>query len=72
MTRTAFCCESPRVPRVWLGSWALGISDRENTTAGRLFKSGFEIPVHGDNAAVAESGAWCNDLKGRCHTGELR
>jgi hypothetical protein len=29
MTRTAFCCKSPRVPRVyWLGSWALGTSDR--------------------------------------------
>lgn len=29
MTRTAFCRESPRVPRVgWLGSWALGTSDR--------------------------------------------
>ncbi len=43
-----------------------------NTTAGRLFKSGFEIPVHGDNAAVAESRAWCNDLEGRCHKGELQ
>ncbi len=42
------------------------------TTAGRLFKSGFEIAVHGDNAAVAKSGSWCNDLEGRCHTGELR
>ena len=30
MTRTAFCRKSPRVPRVcWLGSWALGTSDRE-------------------------------------------
>jgi hypothetical protein len=29
MTRTAFCRKSPRVPRVcWLGSWALGTSDR--------------------------------------------
>lgn len=29
MTRTAFCRKSPRVPRVcWLGSWALGSSDR--------------------------------------------
>jgi len=29
MTRTAFCRKSPRVPRVcWLGSWALGASDR--------------------------------------------
>ena len=37
-----------------------------------LFKSGFEIPVHDGNAAVAESGAWCNDLEGRCQKGELR
>ena len=29
MTRTAFCRKSSRVPRVcWLGSWALGTSDR--------------------------------------------
>jgi len=29
MTRIAFCRKSPRVPRVsWLGSWALGTSDR--------------------------------------------
>jgi hypothetical protein len=42
------------------------------TTAGQLFKSGFEIPMHGDKTVVAESGAWCNDLQGRCHKGELR
>lgn len=45
---------------------------RGTTTAGRLFKSGFEIPVHGDKTVVAESGAWCNDLEGRCHKGEFR
>ena len=29
MTRTGFCRKSPRVPRVcWVGSWALGTSDR--------------------------------------------
>jgi hypothetical protein len=56
----------------WLGSWAAGISGRETTTAERLFKSGFEIPVHGDSHPVAESRAWCNDLEGRCHKGELR
>jgi hypothetical protein len=29
MTRTAVCRKSPRVPSVcWLGSWALGTSDR--------------------------------------------
>ena len=29
MTRTVFCRKSPRVPRVcWLGSWAMGASDR--------------------------------------------
>jgi hypothetical protein len=38
----------------------------------RLFKSGSEKPVHADSRRVAESGAWCNDLDGRCHTGELR
>lgn len=47
-------------------------SDAYGTTAGRLFKSGFEKPVHGNNTPVAESGAWCNDLGGRCHTGELQ
>ncbi|SFU94573.1 hypothetical protein SAMN05192541_1082 [Bradyrhizobium arachidis] len=47
-------------------------SDAYTTTAGRLFKSGFERSVHGNKTAVAESGAWCNDLEGRCHTGELR
>lgn len=68
MTRTAFCRKSPRVPRVcWLGS-----SDRENTRAGRLFKSSFEKPVHEDSRRVAESRAWCNDLGGRCQTGELQ
>lgn len=49
----------------------LGTGDRETTTAGRLFKSGFEKPVHGDRRRVAESGARCNDLGRRCHTGEL-
>jgi hypothetical protein len=39
---------------------------------GGLFKSGSEIPVHGGNAAVAESVAWCNDLGDRCQKGELR
>ncbi|MET4117707.1 hypothetical protein ABIB85_003437 [Bradyrhizobium sp. JR1.5] len=49
----------------WGERWA-------NTTAGRLFKSGFEKPVHDDSRRVAESGAWCNDLGVRCNTGELR
>ena len=49
-----------------------GTGDRDTMTAGRLFKSGFEKPVHGDSRRVAESGARCNDLGGRCHTGELR
>lgn len=71
MTTTAFCRKSPRAPS-WLGGWAVGVSGRETTTTGRLFKSGFEIPVHGDSAAVAESGARCNDLERRCHKGELR
>ena len=48
-----------------------GSGDWEKTTAGRLFKSGFEKPVHDDSRRVAESGAWCNDLGLRCHTGEL-
>ena len=52
--------------------WAERRAQWGGTTAGRLFKSGFEIPVHGDNAIVAESGAWCNDLERRCHKGELR
>jgi hypothetical protein len=55
-----------------LGGWAAEISGRETTTAGRLFKSGSEKPVHGDSPLVAESGAWCNDLGCRWHKGELR
>jgi len=43
MTGTAFCRKSPRVPRVCLGSRALGISDRENTTAGRRDKRGSPV-----------------------------
>jgi hypothetical protein len=43
MIRTAFCRKSPRVPRVYLGSWALGISNRENTTAGRRDKRGSPV-----------------------------
>jgi hypothetical protein len=36
MTRTAFRRKSPRVPRVcWLGSWALGTSDRGWQDKGR-------------------------------------
>jgi hypothetical protein len=46
--------------------------EQGQTERGRLFKSGFEKAVHGDSRRVAESGAWCNDLGGRCHTGELR
>ena len=46
MTRTAFCRKSPRVPRVCLGSWTLGTSDRENTTkatTGRRDKRGSPV-----------------------------
>jgi hypothetical protein len=39
---------------------------------GRLFKSGSEKAVHGHKRTVAESGAWCNDLGGRWHKGEIR
>ena len=36
MTRTAFCRKSPRVPRgSWVGSWALGTSDRGGQDKGR-------------------------------------
>jgi len=52
--------------------WAERRAQWGGTTAARLFKSGFEIPVHGDSHPVAESGAWCNDLGGRCQTGELQ
>lgn len=55
---------------VWQGQWGGTTYDR--TTAGRLFKSGFEKPVHEDSRRVAESGGWCNDLGVRCHTGELQ
>lgn len=52
--------------------WAERRGQSKDTTAGRLFKSGFEKPVHEDSRRVAESGAWCNDLGVRCHTGELQ
>lgn len=42
MTRTAFCRKSPRLPGVGWG-WALGISDQENTTAGRRDKRGSPV-----------------------------
>lgn len=44
-------------------------SGRRHDRLRRLFKSGFEIPVHGDNAAVAEFSAWCHDSERRCHKG---
>ena len=45
MTRIAFCRKSPRVPRVcWLGSWALGTSDRGRR--GRQGKSAAFGPAH--------------------------
>ena len=47
-------------------------SDAYHARLGRLFKSGSEKAVHGDKRTVAESGAWCNDLGGRWHKGELR
>jgi hypothetical protein len=37
----------------------------------RLFKSGFDKPVHADSRRVSESGARCNDLDHRWHRGEL-
>ena len=41
MTRTAFCRKSPRVPRVcWVGSWALGTSDRGGQDKGRKVRHG--------------------------------
>jgi hypothetical protein len=52
----------------WLGRR----EQQGSTSAGRLFKSGFEKPVHWDSPLVAESRAWCNDLGGRWHKGELR
>jgi len=52
------CARTGRLPE-----WQSGVG---------VFKSGFEIPVHGDREVVAESGARCNDLDGRCHKGELR
>ncbi|MGY4503210.1 hypothetical protein ACVWYH_007167 [Bradyrhizobium sp. GM24.11] len=55
-----------------MGGKARAVERHDSTTAGRLFKSGFEKPVHEDSRRVAESGAWCNDLGVRCHTGELQ
>jgi hypothetical protein len=46
--------------------------DSYSARLGRLFKSGFEKPVHATNRAFAESGAWCNGLEGRCHKGGPR
>lgn len=62
------------VPRQQLLNSAYGMPERRRaiTNGRRLFKSGFEIPVRGDSATVAESGARCNDLERCCHKGELR
>ena len=62
MTRTAFCRKSPRVPRgCWLGSWTVGIRDREATKDKRGWRDKsadvcrahvvgwFAIFVHGAN-----------------------
>ena len=41
MTRTAFCRKSPRVPGVrWLGSWAVGTSDRGGQDKARKVRAG--------------------------------
>ncbi len=60
------------VPRRRMGERAKAVGSHDGRMAGWLFKSGFEIPVHGDKTVVAESGAWCNDLESRCNKGELR
>ena len=59
-------CRRKERKREWL------TSERRDARLRRLFKSGFEKPVHGDSRRVAESGARCNELGGRCHIGELR
>jgi len=62
-TGAAACCASLCIPK---------LTTLPAQSGGGLFKSGFEIPVHDGKTAVAESGAWCNDLGGLCHKGELR
>ena len=75
MTRMHFVanrCECRESVGVEVGPWEPATEGEERGGLGGLFKSGFEKPVYWSNRAVAESGAWCNDLEGRCHKGELR
>src|SRR5438445_9620842 len=67
--RFSNAAENPKWNENTLSKSGAGLG-RLRREGGRLFKSGFEKPVHGDKRTVAESGAWCNDLGGRWHKGE--
>ena len=70
MTRTAFCRKSPRVPRVcWLGSWALGTSDRGGQDKSRKVRPvGWLGNVSNFNHAhnIAKNWHTLQILPGRC------
>lgn len=56
MTRTAFCRKSPRVPRVcWLGSWALGTSDRGGQDKARKVRAVGRDGEHREIPAIRQT-----------------
>ena len=56
MTRTAFCRKSPRVPRVcWLGSWALGTSDRGGQDKARKVRAVGRDGEHREIPAIKQT-----------------
>jgi hypothetical protein len=60
MTRIAFCLKSPRVPRAcWLGSWALGTSDRGGQDKNRKVRT---VGLVGNSAEYSTRGTHCERL----------
>jgi len=60
MTRTVFCRKSPRVPRVrWLGSWALGTSDRGGQDKNRKVRTVGSVR---NSAKYSTRGTHCEHL----------
>jgi hypothetical protein len=56
MGRTACCRKSPRVPRVsWLGSWALGTSDRGRQDKARKVRAVGRDGEHREIAAIQQT-----------------
>ena len=60
MTRTAFCRKSPRVPKVcWLGSWALGTSNRGGQDKSRKVRT---VGLVRNRAKFSMFGTHCEHL----------